>query len=211
MSYYNVYLKHPFTMIVSGPTGCGKTFWIRKLVNQVNQYCKPVPTKITYFYGEYQSIFETFNNVEFIRGLPDDILDRFDGTSPEWIIIDDLMIESASSKAISEMFTKGSHHRNLSIILIVQNFFMRGNESRNITLNAQYLVLFKNPRDQSLATNIARQMFPLKLKKFQTIYQDATRDPFSYLFIDLKPDTPQEIRLMKNILGETNYAVSYLL
>ena len=109
------------------------------------------------------------------------------------------MHESANSKLISELFTKGSHHRNLSIILIVQNFFIRGSESRNISLNSQYIVLFKNPRDQSIATVIARQMFPRKIPKFQKIYEDATSGPYSYLFIDLKPETPNEVRLLSQV------------
>lgn len=202
MITYDVYLLHPFTMMISGPTGCGKTVWIRNLVNSINQVSKPIPTEIFYFYGEYQTIFETFKNTNFIKGLSETMMEKFDGSKPTLIIIDDLMIESASSKLISEIYTKGSHHRNLSIILLVQNLFIRGTESRNISLNSQYFVLFKNPRDQSIATNIARQMFPSKIKKFQAIYEEATKNPFSYLFIDLKPNTPNEIRLLTNVLGE---------
>lgn len=207
---YFVYLKHPFTMIVSGPTGSGKTYWIKKLINNADKYCLPAPTKIHYFYGEYQPIFSSMQNVNFIQGLPENLMQKFDGIEPEWIIIDDLMIEAGNSKLISEMFTKGSHHRNLSVILILQNFFSRGKEMRNITLNAQYLVLFKNPRDQTIVTNIARQMLPGKTKKLQAIYEDATRKPFSYLFLDLKPDTPMETRFLTNVVDEEDYITAYL-
>ena len=111
------------------------------------------------------------------------------------------MYEASNSKLIAELFTKGSHHRNLSIILICQNFFMRGSENRNISLNSQYIVLFKNPRDQSIATSLARQIFPTKIKKFQKVYEHATSQPFSYLFIDLKPETSNKVRLLSNIFS----------
>ena len=130
---FNSYLHHPFTMLIAGPTGSGKTVWVQKLLESPEKFSSPRPQKITYCYGEYQPIFSTFKNTTFIQGLPDDVMARFDGTQPEWLIIDDLMLESANSKMISEIFTKGSHHRNLSIILIVQNLFMRGTESRNIS------------------------------------------------------------------------------
>ena len=118
---------------------------------------------------------------------------------------------ATKSKVISELFTIGSHHRNLSVILIVQNFFMRGAESRNISLNTQYLVCFKNPREKLIATNIARQMFPTEIKRFQSIYEDATKEPHSYLFFDLKPFTPEKLRLLTGVLGEKEYMTAYML
>uniref|UniRef100_A0A158P4C4 AAA+ ATPase domain-containing protein n=1 Tax=Tetranychus urticae TaxID=32264 RepID=A0A158P4C4_TETUR len=195
---YKIYLRHPFTMLIAGPTGSGKTEFVRKLIIKRETICDPAPERIIYYYSEYQEIFDSMLNVEFVKGLPDEIkLDK----RPTWIIFDDLMYEASNSKLIAELFTKGSHHRNLSIILICQNFFMRGAESRNISLNSQYIVLFKNPRDQSIATSLARQMFPTKIVKFQKVYEHATSQAFSYLFIDLKPETPNEVRLLTNVFS----------
>ena len=146
--------------------------------------------------------------VNFKKGI-EDLEEIYHENIPQWVIIDDLMHESSNSKIISDLFTKGSHHRNISIILIVQNFFIKGREMRNITLNSQYIVLFTNPRDKSLASSIARQMYPERSSWFQKVYVKATLDPFSYLFIDLKPSTPEQIRLMTNVLGEKNYITTY--
>ena len=204
--YYSVCLKHPFTMVVSGPTGSGKTMWVKRLIEQRDTVSFPPPLKISYFYGEYQSAFDEIKNVEFVNGL--DGIENYGSGEPSWIIIDDLMLESSNSSLISNLFTRASHHRNLSVILLTQNFFCKGKESRNISLNAQYVVLFKNPRDKSLATNIARQMYPNQIKKFQNAFDLATAEPFSYLFIDLKPNTPDEIRLMSHVLGENGAKIT---
>lgn len=201
MKYFKIFLRHPFTMLIAGPTGSGKTEFVKKLILGRSILCSPPPQKITYFYSEYQSTFDDMKNVSFIKGLPEKIIDNVENEIPQWLIIDDLMNEASNSKLISELFTKGSHHRNLSIILIVQNLFVKGSESRNISLNSQYIVLFKNPRNQIIASNIARQMFPHKIKQFQLIYDDATKTPYSYLFIDLKPNTDDEIRLLTNIFS----------
>jgi len=48
------------------------------------------------------------------------------------------------------MFTKISHHRNVSVVYLTQNVFDKNKYARTISLNAHYLVLIKNPRDASV-------------------------------------------------------------
>ena len=70
------------------------------------------------------------------------------------------MAQSGKNNRISDLFTKGSHPRNLSVIYIVQNIFHQGKEMRNISLNAHYIVLFKSPRDKQQVSMLARQINP---------------------------------------------------
>ena len=51
--------------------------------------------------------------------------DAFD-VKYQLIVLDDLMNESKDNQEIMDIFTKKSHHRNISIILITQNIFSRG-------------------------------------------------------------------------------------
>ena len=66
---------------------------------------------------------------------------------------------------------------NTSVIYLVQNLFPKGKESRTISINAQYMVLFKNPRDNTQVVNLAKQMYPGRVKYMQ----DAFRDQRPYL------------------------------
>ncbi|GFU83866.1 uncharacterized protein TNCV_3851881 [Trichonephila clavipes] len=111
------------------------------------------------------------------------------------IVIDDLMGELGNDPQLTKLFVKFSHHRNLSIIFVVQNIFHKGKEIREISLNAHYLVLFKNRRDQSQITHLGRQLYPRKVKFFQECYADATSKPYGYLLIDLKPETDESLRV----------------
>ena len=121
--------------------------------------------------------------------------------------LDDLMQECGKDPQITKLFTQGSHHRNLSVIYIVQNLFHQSKESRTISLNCHYIVLFKNPRDRSQIVHLAKQMYPGQTKFMVEAYADATSLPHSYLFIDLKPHCPEEHRLRSCIFpGETSYA-----
>jgi len=69
------------------------------------------------------------------------------------------MRESSSSDAIVDLFTKGSHHNNLIVIVISQNLFHQSHEQRDISLNVNYIVVFKNPRDRAQIRHLARQVF----------------------------------------------------
>jgi hypothetical protein len=50
-----------------------------------------------------------------------------------------------TDQRVASLFTKKSHHRNISIMYIVQNLF----HHRTISLNAHYMVLFQNLTDVS--------------------------------------------------------------
>ena len=165
----------------------------------------PPPQKIYWCYGEWQDAYNTMRErgVQFIEGMPDEtILD------PNWrnlVVVDDLMSETDAR--VTRLFTKGSHHRNTSIIFISQNLFDKNKENRTITLNAHYIVLFKSPRDALQVEHLARQMYPGNTKFMREAFADATAAPYSYLLIDLKPTTPEELRLRASIFPGENQVV----
>jgi len=131
-------------------------------------------------------------------------LDDFDGREPTLLVVDDLMNETDGS--VANLFTKGSHHRNISVVFLVQNLFHRNKHIRTISLNAHYMVLFKNPQDASQFASLARQMYPNKSAFAVEAYKDATREPYSYLFVDLRPEQDEDLRLRTNVFpDETGY------
>lgn len=189
---------HPSTGVISGPTGCGKTQLVKNIILNILALVTPIPTQIIWYYSEYQHqlALEIGHLVQFREGLPD--LSEFTGDMPVLIIVDDLMSEANGE--ITKLFTKGSHHRNLSIWFLMQNFFHQGKEIRTITLNAQYIILFKNPRDRQQIRVLARQMFDKNSIFMEQAFDEATREAHGYLLIDLKQSTPEHLRLRSKIL-----------
>ena len=58
------------------------------------------------------------------------------------VILDDLML-NARKEYLTSLFTKKSHHRNLSVIFLTQNLFQKKIKvARN---NAQYIILMRAP------------------------------------------------------------------
>jgi hypothetical protein len=58
------------------------------------------------------------------------------------------MTEANCDQRFADLFTKGSHHRNISIIYLNQNLFPKIEACRDKAVNTQYLVLFNNPIDR---------------------------------------------------------------
>jgi len=194
--------QHPFTAIVAGPTSCGKTRFVFRLVDNAARMIEPSPNKIVYCFGEYQQMFCQYPHVNFHQGLPN--MEDFDGREPILLIIDDLMQET--NETVANLFTKGSHHRNVSVLFLAQNLFPKNKFARTMSLNAHYIILFKNPRDASQFANLARQMYPKKWQFAVEAYKDATQEPYSHLLIDLRPEQDKQLRLRTNIFpGKTRY------
>ena len=199
----HVQFKHPFTAIVAGPTGSGKTVLVRNLLSE-HETCmnlKKSTCNVLWGYGQWQTLYKKSipnTKVKYIDGLP--TLEDIEENKPSIIVIDDLMTELSGDKKLTSLFTKGSHHMNISIIFIVQNMFHQGKEMRTISLNTNYYVLLKNPRDRLQVEYLAKQMFPGTKGYIREAYNDATSKPYGYLIIDCKSDTPDSLRVRTRIL-----------
>ena len=196
--------KHPFTAIVAGPTKAGKTVWVKNLIMNIHEMVSPVPTDIYFCYTEWQPQYQDLikHDVHLIQGLPD-IGALKENNQTKFLVLDDLMQEMKNDKKLVQLFTRGSHHWNMSVLHIVQNLFFDG--LRTSRVNAQYIILMKNPSDQLQASTLAKQLYPGKSKYFMEAYQDACSESHGYLFIDLSQDTPEQMRLQSHVFpGEMN-------
>ena len=203
ISRSDLLLKHPFTCLVAGPTMSGKSYFVQRLISYASEMIDPKPQRIVWCYGGgWQETFANFPNVEFVSGLH---FTRDNSKEPLLLIIDDLMCETDEN--VTKMFTKGCHHQNMSVIYIVQNLFHKGKEHRTISLNSNYLVMFKNPRDVSQITHLAKQIAPGNTRPVHDAFKDATSHPFGYLFMDFKASTPEELRLRTNIFPDQTQIV----
>src|SRR5579863_10406067 len=136
----------PFTMIVSGATMSGKTELVKKIILNAEKIIKPKPVNIVISYSVDQTEYKEVQNygVKLLHGLEFEIEDFLPHT-PSLLIIDDQMDDAITNEKINELFTKGVHHRNVSVIILRQNVFPQGKYGRTIRLNAQYLILMRSP------------------------------------------------------------------
>ena len=143
----------PFTCMVAGMTGSGKIVWVQSLLQQAQTVIDQPPERVIWCYSQSQPAYTQLlmmmmiPTLESVKGIPESLENDsyLDVNIRNLIVFDDQMIEAGKDNRIVNLFTKGSHHRKLSVISIVHNLFHQGKGDRSISLNSHYLVLFKNP------------------------------------------------------------------
>ena len=209
------HLKHPTTIQVLKPTRCGKARLVRRILEE--QLIQLFATRIIWVYSEWQPdydmIRERYPGIEFEKGWRDDILDSLTPEQRNILVLDDQMGVASSSKSVSDLFTKGSHHRNLTVIYLMQNVYNQGKSQRTISLNSHYSVVFRNGLDASQFRTMAYQICPSNGHWLVNAFTDATSKPYEYLVLHHHPSTPEDQTVATNILpGEqlTYYINSHL-
>jgi hypothetical protein len=185
--------------MVSGPSGSGKSSFIVRFLECIDAMCDTKFESVTWCYAIWQPLYSHLHdtlNITFHKGIPEFNENRTH-TRPTLIIFDDLM--SQSNQTVTDLFTKGSHHLSTSVIFITQNLFHRGKGMRDISLNCHYIVCFKNPRDAAQFSHLSRQVVPKNSRFLQESYEDACSKPHGYILLDLKQETPDNLRFRTNI------------
>ena len=190
--------KSPCTIYIAGPSGCGKTTLLLRMIKEWNQAFDRKPVKLYICYAHEQPAYDEIKRispcpVELIKSLPSDL-----ETEPgSLLVIDDLMAEC--SKEIKDWHIRKSHHNQTTTITLSQNLFDKGKDHRTTTLNAHYIILFKNPRDNSQVSHFAKQFSPGENRFVVSCFQDATRAPHSYILFDLKQNTNNLFRVRSSV------------
>jgi len=144
-------------------------------------------------------------NVQVREGLPENF-ENAQGLSCLFLL-DDVSNE-VFSRVVCDLFTKGCHHRNLSVILFTQNFFHQAPHCRDISLNAKYLVALKNVRDRNQFAYLARQVLPEASTSLCEAYRKATQNPYGYMILDFSQDTDDRLRYRTNVFP-SEYPIIY--
>lgn len=187
--------------MIAGPTSSGKTVFVRRVLESLDiLLTNLIKPKIIWCHGQWQDSYSQKIpgvHIDYYEGLPSE--EYIKENKYNMIIIDDLMTELGGDPKLANLFTKVSHHLSISVVFIVQNIFHQAKCMRNVSLNCHYLILMKNPRDRSQIYCLARQLYPSNPKFLLEAFEDATKEPYSYLKIDLTPTTPEEYRLQSRI------------
>ena len=206
--YAEFKFRHKFSLLVVGPTQCGKTYFVQQILesNRI-MYEETKPVRVFWFYNQWQERYSVLQEslgkrILFERGLPD-VSDDLHEINPKYnniIVMDDLMAEATDSPLVARLFTQG-RHRNASVILLLQNMFPKGKYNTDISRNAQYLALFRSPSDRKQIGIVGERMFDKNREQFMSAYYRETEKSFGYIFVDNKPDTSADKQVLGDIFG----------
>ena len=219
METFDVRLKTPFTLILAGASGCGKTTWLERFLKEfktVTDGASKYQTLLWFSGTKQPALFQRVRasfagTVRFFDSIDKEVYEQVEKQGRNsTIVIDDLMQETSGMAGVGKLFTKGRSHLNCNVILLWQNVFPSGSEARNLSINAHHMVLFKNPRDKSQIRYFAQQVAPGKVKQFLKIFADATSKNYGYLHCDFTQGTPDKLRFRTNIFPNEQPMIAYV-
>ena len=215
-------LAIPFSLVASGPSGCGKSFWVRNLLLHPYDFVSGGPWQRVFYFSRFPLVDLEADltarsplTIEFHQGetLPtvEQLLSRCNALAavdpssgatedqrPQILLVLDDMVEQASaSPDIRSIFTEG-RHTGFSIILTSQNLFHPGRYAVTIRRNAVFTMLWESVMDRQQVRNFFQRQLPLRWRELLRFYDDATRQPYGYLFIDRRT---QLLRYRTNMTG----------
>ena len=192
-------LQKPFRLIIAGGSGCGKSQFCKQLVDE--NFFQSDFDRIIYNYPDYldETDIEFKSLVEYRPGLADQTF-LSSLRKNTLLIIDDLALEVSKSVAINNLFSVEARKRNISVILITQNIYQRGDYFRNIRLNATGFALFKFFSAFDVNKRVMRDfgLNTIPEKLMEKIYKEK----YKYIFLDLHPNSQSEFgRARSNIFS----------
>ena len=170
----DVAFRSPASIIIAGPSCSGKTFFLKKILSEkeyLRKFFKTPVTRIVWYYKIWQRDYEELQRknpvIEFYEGVPEEgISKHFPNPHPQGstaiVVLDDLMKEGSSDSKVLDIFTKESHHLNITCFMILQNIFFQGKYSVDIKRNATYIILFLNCRNRRSRKNLLLEIFDKK-------------------------------------------------
>jgi len=213
------YISYPFTSMIVGSSGSGKSTWVRDLIKHWNHAVPNSPKlkRLRLVYSVYQDIYddlishlepdcivETMSEIPMEKFKSDEYWEMPNGTGDQILILDDIMARALNNKELAEimetLFTIRSHHNNLALVCCAQDLFRSNQSIRSCLRNTNYLVVTPSFQNMTLLVSLQKQLFAGK----PGILTEAARlafeiDKRKYLLLDSTVATCPSYRIRSGL------------
>ncbi len=192
----------PSRILMIGSSGCGKTNLLLNLIYDL------LPWSRLYIYAKdlnEEKYIQLKEACEQVKQIDEDFEFTFDSTDivnvdeldPDehnLIIFDDFVCDKSSFDSISELFIRG-RKKNATLIFLTQSYF---DTPKIIRLQCNYFCFWKFNDEREQTEIHKNHSFGLTKKEFKDVFDEATNDPHSFLFLDTL-NKNQSYRIRKNL------------
>ena len=204
---FDVFFRQGSSILVCGPSGSGKTTLVAQILKHKELLFDAPSSKEFLFYTQPQEIYEELvtNGIitKMFHGYPSydkirKIVAPYKKLNGSIILLDDQL--SNLSDDIVRIFHELTHHCNTTCFLLSQNLFYANKKYRSISLNANYMILTKNVRDQTQIMHLAKQFAPYRELYVVQSFMDLSKNMFGYILYDYYQKSADITRVRTNIL-----------
>jgi len=191
---------------------------VRRMLGERKElFDHPIDGRIIYAFGIFDEAYKALaledEQVELREDFPESELasplEHFPAGRSHLVVLDDLQWSSAArSSALSKLFALTSHHSNITVILVLQDFYQDNPHVRTATRNATSILLTSTLRNRQTIATISRQAYPHTPNFIADAYAQAMQGGrYAYLLLDFHPTTPERIRVRANAFLPPNVHV----
>lgn len=214
--------KTPAKILISGPSMCGKSQFIARLIEHKETvfnvsfyriiYAYPIDSttrsRVSYL-DNLKRMCPTIEIIEGVSALTEALSSEDRGAT--LLILDDLILKLVDSSDFFNHITVHSHHANITTIWTSQNIFMQGRHSKSVSRNTCWRVYFDDRADRMALSTLSRQFFGAgenkgnflsSCMKWVNLHINEKKD--RYLVIDSSPKSsmPDDLLIRTSIFPD---------
>ena len=201
----------PSRILICGGSGKGKTNLLLSMLFECLQFTRVYlnvkdPTEPKY--KLLQSVLDgvqakTKENIFWINSSSEGIasVDDLDSKHTNLIIFDDFVTDKMADSKISDLFIRG-RKKNATIIYLSQSYF---HTPKIIRLQCNYKIFFKCFDRREVLNIFQNEGMGLDQKTFVNLFNEATKEPYSFLMLDHVTDN-ELLKIRKNL--DSGYVIT---
>lgn len=209
-------IQVPFSFVLCGASSTGKSTWLKNFLLNIDRLTTSRIDHIILLVGSTDNTLtilkESFGERMLILTQIDQLENHVNHNKEvsQFIILDDLQDSVVEHDLVTDIYTKHSHHDNISIAVILQDVFLKGSNRLTIFRNANHLVIFRSPLDNSVLQLLARRISGsgIKSNEIVKLIEIATKK-YGYLFVTGHVRSDPNL-LFRTDLFNPSYQICYL-
>lgn len=203
-------IKTPAQIMLIGPSQCGKSTLLLKLIYQLNNtldkditniiYCAPC-SKVTdsKYVEKLQDICKLKDKKLHIYENPPsiDTIQNIFSKQDVLLILDDVTGFKESDLNLGELSSIHAHHSNITCIYSLQNPFQKSKiDLTTISRNLTFRIIFYQTNDWLMYKTLNSKIFPDKKNFLLHCLEKARKRGINYICVDTNPHTTLERRFI---------------
>ena len=200
-------------IMCAGVSGSGKSTFVQNLIKFAREMFEVLPVSILFCsHRGSQKLGTEFRAVADAAGSPINFVEQIPGEDEQFpehslLIFDDMLTGSDLNEQAARLepyFTRIAHHQKLYVLVTCQNLFSNSRHFRQISSNANYLILFKSFRMLHQIRHLAQLVLGAgNVRQLIEICKAATgKGQYSHILFDWHNLTDNRVRYLSNLFEE---------